>query len=644
MRKLCVAVVAILAVTASALLTPLASASPATKSRLAARAQLSAFQPRSVPGEVIVKFRKSSARMGSAAVVRASGASTIAGPIGRFRVLKAPAGISTTTLIHTLEANPTVAYAEPNYLRYLSMTPNDTRFSQQWALNNTGQSHPMSNSNAVRLGTADADMDVAEAWDTQQGDSETVIAIMDSGVDVSHPDLAANIWVNSGEIAGNGVDDDGNGYKDDINGWDFADNDAGLLQATGNYAGYDHGTHVAGIIGAVANNSTGISGVCPGCRLMVLKMFKPFDTDGDGTKDTMVGDIAGELKAFDYAIDMGADVINGSFGASVVSTRSERAKIKKAIASGITMVFAAGNENSDNDLLITSVDFDGDQVSDMTSPSYPASYDLAGIISVAASNDGDQNAFQSACFADFLSSEWPCTFTNWGHESVDVSAPGVDIVSTLPNNTYAAFDGTSMAAPAVSGVAGLVIAQHPDYTPTQVANAIMNSADHPAGLQTLNAFPSTPAPTADYTVTAGRVNAAAALDAPTTDNFPTTDGTIAGAKAIKGSVSGSVSWPEDTNDVYKKKLVKGATYKAVLNGAGTADLDLQIYKPGTDEIWQFDDRCFTTGGGCPVLFYDPNASGDASKRFTATKAGTYYFHVNAWLLNTANYSLKITRV
>jgi subtilisin family serine protease len=568
----------------------------------------------------------------------------VAGPIGRFRVLKAPAGTPTERLIDRLESNPLVSYAEPNYLRYLSMTPTDERFSQQWGLNNIGQSHPISGRTTSRLGTADADMDVTEAWDIQQGDSDTVVAIMDSGVDVSHPDLAANLWVNPGEIAANGVDDDGNGYRDDINGWDFADNDNGLLQSTGNYEGFDHGTHVAGIVAAVANNTTGIAGVCPSCKLMVLKMFKPFDTDGDGIRDTMVGDIAAELKAFDYAMDMGADVLNGSFGASVVSSRSERSRIKAAIASGITMVFAAGNENGDNDLLITAVDFDGDEVPDMASPAYPASYDLPGIISVAASNDSDQNAFSSACFADLLSAQWPCSFTSWGHESVDVSAPGVDVMSTLPNNTFEAFDGTSMAAPNVAGVAGLVVAQHPEYTPEQVANAIMNSVDKPASLQNLFAFPSTPAPAADYTVTGGRVNALAALTAATTDSFPMTDGTIAGAMRLSGTAYDSVSWPEDTNDVYKKKVVKGNIYKAVLNTIGSADLDLQIYKPGADEIWQIDNRCFGSGGGCPVLFYDPTGSGDVTVRFKAAKSATYFFHVNSWLLNTGNYTLKVTKL
>lgn len=568
----------------------------------------------------------------------------VAGPVADFAVVRTGGATSVGDLIDRLEASPGVAYAEPNYLRYLAMTPNDALFDQQWGAYNSGQAHGISSSNNTRGGVADADMDLTEAWDTQQGSADTVVAIMDSGVDVGHPDLAANIWVNEAEIAGNGVDDDGNGYRDDINGWDFADNDASLLQSTGRFEGWDHGTHVAGIVAGVANNGVGVTGVCPDCKLMVLKIFRPFDTDGDGTKDTMVGDIAAELKAFDYAMAMGADIVNGSFGGSIVSTRAERSKIKSAISSGITMVFAAGNENGDNDLLIPGLDFDGDQASDMTSPAYPASYDIPGIISVAASNDSDQNGFQSACFAVLLTREWPCAFTNWGHDSVDVSAPGVDIVSTLPNDSYGVSDGTSMAAPQVAGVAGLILSAHPDYGPAEIASAIMNSADKPASLQSLLPIPDVGPVTGQFTTTGGRVNAAAALNASVVDSYPISDGNIGGARTMTGTVSDNVSWPEDTNDVFKKKLTKGSVYKATMNTIGAADLDLQIYKPGASEIWQFDDRCFNTETGCPVLFYEPTETGDVSIRFKAPKDGTFFFHVNAWVLNEGDYSFRVTKL
>lgn len=637
MRKLLVAAQAILIVTA--LSTPFASAAP-NRLRSAAldrSSVLENYTPEVVPGEVIVKFRKSMSRASQAGTVSALGGSVVAGPVGGLTVVKTAPGRTTEDLIEYLESDPSVAYAEPNLLRYTAMTPNDPMFVQQWGLNNTAQSHPISFSSATQTGSADADMNVPEAWDTQQGNDETVVAIMDSGVDVAHPDLAANIWVNAGEIAGNGIDDDGNGYKDDVNGWDFADNDATLLHPTGQLVGWDHGTHVAGIVGAVANNNVGGAGVCPSCQLMVLKIFEPFDTDNDGVKDTMIGDLAAELKAFDYAIRMDADIINGSFGGSIVSSRFERAKVKKAIAAGITTVLAAGNENGDNDLLIGALDLDGDDVPDLTSPAYPASYDLPGIIAVGASNDSDEFGVFSGCVTLF------CSFSNWGRDSVDVSAPGVDILSTVPGGGYAAWDGTSMATPNVAGIAGLVKAEHPDYTPAQIANAIMNATDRPASLKNLFALPGQTF-TGDFTVSGGRVDAAAALNAPTTDSFPTSDGTVAGAKSLTGTVSGNVSWPSDVNDVFKKKLARGAIYKAILNTSGDHDLDLQIYKPGVKEIWQLDEGCIGAGGACSIFFYEPTDSGDVTVRFRAPKDGTFYFHVNSWLLQTGNYSLKVVKL
>jgi len=635
------ATLAILVVTA--LLTPLAAAAPRRAvAGLDARPSLEGRLPDAVPGEVVVKFRKAVGHGAQRRAVTSLGATVVAGPVRGMSVVRAARGRTTEELIDSLTSSPSVAYAEPNLLRYLSAVPNDVMFPELWGMHNTGQAHAISGSTATRVGTDEADMDVPEAWDVQQGNADTVVAIMDSGVDVLHPDLADNIWVNEGEIPGNGIDDDGNGYVDDVSGWDFADNDSTLLEPDGRYIGWDHGTHVAGIVGAVANNGIGVAGVCPSCKLMVLKMFEPFDLDGDGVDDTMVGDLAAELKAFDYATRMGADVINGSFGGALFSSRAERARIKRGIAAGITMVFAAGNENGDNDLLIPGVDFDGDQIPDMLSPAYPASYDLPGIISVAASNDADQNGFQSACYLAEGSEEWPCAFTNWGRDSVDVSAPGVDIVSTLPNDSYEAFDGTSMAAPNVAGVAGLVKAHHPEYSPRQVANAIMNSVDKPVSLQSFFGIPGLGPFSADLTRTAGRVNAAAALDAFSGDGSARSDGTIAGARRLRRRAFNRVSWPGDVNDVYKKRLERGTVYKVILDTFGRRDLDLQIYRPKTKDIWQFDGRCFSSGA-CPVLYYQPTSSGDVAVRFKAPKTGVYYFHVNAWLLETGSYTLRVVR-
>ncbi len=642
MRRGFVGALAVVAL-ASSFATAPASATP-RPTIAAGRPSLSSVDVPSVPGEVIVKFRGGVARAHAVRRVAALGGSVEAGPHDGFALVTAPPGVSTEEALAAYSRDPAVAFAERNLLRFASAVPDDPRFPEQWATMNTGQSHPISGMpSATRAGTSGADIDAPEAWDTTTGDG-TVVAIMDSGVDVAHPDLAANVWVNQVEADGvAGLDDDRNGYVDDVNGWDFADDDASLFQATGGFAGYDHGTHVAGIIGAVANNGTGVAGVCPGCKLMVLKVFEPFDTDGDGIKDTMVGDVASALEAFDYAIAMGADVVNGSFGGSILTSRAERAKIKKAIAAGITMVFASGNENGDNDLLVPELDVDRDGDPDLTSPAYPASYDLPGIIAVAASNDMDQNAYQSACYIQLRTRASPCSFTNWGRESVDVSAPGVDILSTVPNASYDVFDGTSMAAPHVAGMAALVKAHNPSYSPVQVKNAILNAAEKPSSLGELFPFPGSPSVTGRFTVTTGRVAAAAALSASPIATTTRSDGNIAGATPISRAVRGSVSWPEDVNDVFKKRLDKGAVYRVTLDTTGDADLDMQIYKPRTKDIWQVDDTCLVVGGRCQLLYYDPQPSGDAAFRFKARRAGPYYFHVNAWLLETGSYQLKVVK-
>lgn len=574
-----------------------------------------------------------------AASVQAAGGRLTRSLSARSAVVKASA--DTDDLVATFASDPDVAYVEPNYLRYLTAIPNDPSFPQQWGLNNSGQAHGVSDAAATSNGTADADMDVAEAWDTEQGDAETVIAIIDSGVDTSHPDLAPNLWTNPGEIPNNDIDDDNNGLKDDVNGWDFADDDDSLYEPNPAYFGHDHGTHVAGIAAAAMNNGMGIAGVCPSCKIMVLKTFEPFDTDGTGGEDTMIGKLGAELNAIEYAVEMGADVINGSF-ASPAWSKSERGALNQALNAGVSLVFAASNSNLDNDLFLARDDT-GDGVFDVASPEYPASYDLTSIISVGATNDLDRNGYSTACATVTGSPDFPCAFTNWGHESVDLSAPGVDIFSTLPGNTYAAFDGTSMASPAVAGVVGLLHSAHPTYSPAQIRNALLNSVDSPTGLGTLFAFPDAPA-TGQFTLTGGRVNAAAALTAATTSSYPTTDGNVRGAKSISSSKSGSVTWPHDVNDVYKKKLTRGRSYKVVLNGPGGDDFDLLVYSPGTKEIWQIQGGCYGFGGECKLVAYPGQTDADESAKFTAPSTGTYYFQVAAFPSSAGSYTLKITRI
>ncbi|PKN01541.1 MAG: hypothetical protein CVU77_04435 [Elusimicrobia bacterium HGW-Elusimicrobia-1] len=303
----------------------------------------------------------------------------------KARKIKIKKNTTVEETIEELKKNPNVEYAQPNYIRYFNATPNDTHFGQLWGLHNTGQSV-----NGVS-GTSDADIDAPEAWDIVTGSNTVIVAVIDTGVAINHPDLAANIWVNPGEIAGNGVDDDGNGLVDDVRGWDFFDGDN---DPTGFYT---HGTHVAGTIGAVGNNGSGITGVCWNIKLMPLKIS---GVEAFATDDKII-------QSINYAAAKGARIINASwagYGGSNGDLLYQA--IQSAGAAGVLFVAAAGNEANNND----------------TKPSYPASYNLGCIISVAATDQNDALA----------------SFSNYGATSVDVAAPGVNIYSTIPTYSYGA--------------------------------------------------------------------------------------------------------------------------------------------------------------------------------------------------------------
>lgn len=338
--------------------------------------------------------------------------------------------------VEAYKGNPYVEYAELNYIVSTNLTPNDPLYPLQWSLNNTGQVYPESGKYNTPPGTPDCDIDAPEAWELHTGSSEVIVAVVDTGVDYAHRDLDENTWVNSGEIPYNGIDDDENGYIDDMYGYDFCTYE-GETRDSDPMDDSGHGTHCAGTIAAEGNNALDIAGVCWDARIMALKFL---DAGGTGhTSDAVV--------AFYYAVDNGADVISNSWGGGGYSETMEEA-IGYAHSQGVIMVASAGNKN--NGL-----------------SGYPARYEH--VISVAATDSNDQKA----------------SFSNYG-DTVDIAAPGVDILSLRANRTSrgTVYDdyttvasGTSMACPHVAGACALLLSTNMNLTTDEVYNIVMETAD-----------------------------------------------------------------------------------------------------------------------------------------------------------------------
>jgi subtilisin family serine protease len=625
---------------------PSVPAQPHSAARLPEKLRArSARAPLAAPGELIVALSSSVERSRARRLLAARDAD-LGERIGgtNLSIVEIDPSRDPVAAARKYRALPFVRHAEPNLVRSLVQgakpkPPDDELFPEQWALDNTGQEHLITNPPPERIeGTEDADIDAPEAWKIQTGNPDTVIAVLDSGLDITHPDLTDSLWTNPGEIPGNGMDDDANGYVDDVHGWDFGDGDSTLLEPDETVDGFDHGTHVAGTIAAQMNNEIGVAGVCPGCKVMVLKGFARTDFDRDGTFE-MTLTVADEIEALAYARDMGAEVVNGSFAAADYS-KLERLALEDLDAAGLLSVFAGGNRSSDNDLM------EFEEVPEglvPTSPSWPASYDIPSIISVGASNHRDEYGYDTGC-AERIGQVGPCAFTNWGAASVDIVAPGVDVLSTLPEEDYGLKDGTSMAAPHVAGVAGLVATEHPEYGAVEIKNAILTGADRVPSLSILKAFGGPPIE-GSFTVTNGRVNALTALDASPVDPGGSFDGSISSALPIRSQVASDIAWPGDTNDVYAKKLRKGFRYKVKLVGIDGVDLDLIAYKPIAKDIWQYDAFCATLQPPCgAVVARSISLHGSREKViFKARAARTYFFHVAAYF-GQSPYTLTVTRL
>jgi subtilisin family serine protease len=355
------------------------------------------------------------------------------------------------TVVAEYSKLPEVEYAEPNYEIKLDanegplvpVLPRDPQFEDQWALSNSGQ----------RGGKKGADISAPLAWAKTTGSEDIVVAVLDTGVDYTHEDLAGNMWTRPDNLAP--YHDNELGTIDDENGFNAIDNASDPMDDNG------HGTHCAGIIGAEGENDLGIAGVNWKVQIMPLKFM---NAGGSGTtKDA--------IEAINYAIErkkagVNVRVISASWG-STQRSRPLEAAIRKAYENDILFVAAAGNSSTDNDRM----------------PHYPSSYNVPNVISVAALDRHDQLA----------------SFSNFGAKSVAIAAPGVDILSTWLGNSYEEKSGTSMATPVVSGVAALVLAENPRMSVDELRKKLMASTDPIVALK-------------GKTVAGGRINAAKALE------------------------------------------------------------------------------------------------------------------------------------
>jgi hypothetical protein len=392
--------------------------------------------PKTVPGQVLVQMYSALPNMPTSSVVQAAGVRQDKRPtffkkhrIKTMRKLRSSEGFSSiqkqgikprkryryvlnvedgrtvTETIQTLKQEAEVEVAQPNFIYKISLTPNDPRFSEQYA------------PSMVHL---------PEAWNVCTGNKSTIIAVIDTGVQITHPDLVNQIWTNTAEIPGNGIDNDNNGFIDDIHGWNFYNDDANPSDGNG------HGTHVAGIVSAQANNGAGVAGTGFNCTIMPLRAGS---ANGEFWSDTLAS-------AIDYARENGAKVINMSLGGEMGGDLLFATAVANAIAADIVVVAAAGNNSEDIDV---------NQIA-------PAC--LPNVIAVSAARE---------------SGVFDTRYSNFG-ASISLCAPGTHILSTVPTNDYELLSGTSMASPCVAGIAGLIRSAYPSATRSQVYSILTKSA------------------------------------------------------------------------------------------------------------------------------------------------------------------------
>jgi subtilisin family serine protease len=426
-----------------------------------------------VPGELLVKYRSEAAKAGIAQLNASLGAAVEAEFTElRWQYIRLPEGFAMGEAIDSYRKDPNVESVQPNFIYRLTVTPNDEQFSALYGM--TRISAP-------------------QAWDTTTGDANVVVAVIDTGIDKHHPDLAANVWVNPREVADNGVDDDGNGFIDDINGWDFLNMDNDPAD------GHDHGTHCSGTIGGVGNNGIGVAGVNWNVKIMALKTHD--DIVGGSTSVALIRTFQYVAQMKDRGVNIRA-TSNSYGGPPEAGTYDQALKdfIDAAGRNEILNVFAAGNQ----------LTVDQEENNDVL-PTYPGSYNSPSILAVAASDQNDNRA----------------SFSHYGLTTVDVAAPGVSIRSTVAGGGYANFSGTSMSTPHTAGAAALIAAAHPNLSAASIKATLMNSVD---------VLPQW----SGLILTGGRINVARAIAQPTVCNFRLSS-TASGWPATGGSGSVNVT-------------------------------------------------------------------------------------------------------
>ena len=408
-----------------------------------------------------------------------------------------------------------------------------------------------------------------EAWEIATGSSDVVVGVVDTGIDYDHIDLADNIWTNPGEIPGNGIDDDGNGYIDDVHGWDFFHDDCDPDDYTGGIYG-GHGTHVAGTIGAATNNGIGVAGINWNVKLAALKYYD---------EDIQTGKGSTTVRAVDYAIKEDIPILNNSYGGNVYNT-----SMYLAIAryNGL-FVAGAGNDALNNDI----------------KSFYPAGYDLPNIIAVASTNQDDS-----------LSS-----FSNYGETTVDIGAPGVNIYSNYPNDTYRNWQGTSMATPHVAGAAALLKSYRPWLTTKDLKKIILESGDDASEL-------------AGKTVTGKRLNLYKMLQM--AENYaPTGEITDISANIpLQDSI--------DVGDDYKiYRFTPRNSGKHVFRTFSKMDTIGKLYMEDGTLVASNDD-----GNYEDIRNYNPI---DFYFEYDVSNRQTYYLVVSAWAEHTGEFEVRINQ-